>query len=65
MRARSVLMVKCAAYTKPKQGFKADPRWKVGICLGKTDLQDNWIIGDGNRVLLSRSARRVANLSKE
>ena len=32
--------------------------------LGK-DLQDNWIIGDGNRVFFSRSVRRVANMSKE
>ena len=30
----------CFAYSKPKQGFKADPRWKVGICLGKTEIQD-------------------------
>lgn len=55
----------CLAYTKPRQGFKADPRWKIGIYLGKTELQDNWIIGDGNRVFLSRSLRRVENLQKE
>ena len=47
------------AYTKPKQGFKADPRWKVGICLGKSELQDAWVIGDGSRVFLSKSVRRV------
>lgn len=50
---------------KAEAGFKADPRWKIGICLGKTELQDNWIFGDGNRVFLSRSLRRVANLRKE
>ena len=43
------------AYTKPKQGFKADPRWKVGICLGKSELQDAWVIGDGSRVFLRSS----------
>ena len=47
------------AYSKPKQGIKADPRWKVGICLGKTEVQDAWVIGDGNRVFL----RRVADAS--
>ena len=47
------------AYSKPKQGIKADPRWKVGICLGKTEVQDAWFIGDGNRVFL----RRVADAS--
>ena len=51
------------AYSKQKQGFKADPRWKVGICLGKTEMQDAWVIGDGNRVFLSRSLRRVADAS--
>ena len=51
------------AYSKQKQGFKADPRWKVGICLGKTEVQDAWVIGDGNRVFLSRSLRRVADAS--
>ena len=44
--------------TKQKQGFKADPKWKVGICLGKTEVQDAWVIGDGNRVFLSKSIRR-------
>ena len=47
------------AYAKPKQGFKADPHWKVGICLGKSELQDAWVIGDGSRVFLSKSDRRV------
>ena len=51
------------AYSKQKQGFKADPRWKVGICLGKTEVQDAWVIGDGNRVFLSKSLRRVADAS--
>ena len=55
----------CFAYSKPKQGFKADPRWKVGICLGKTEIQDAWVIGDGNRVFLSRSLRRVSNANKQ
>ena len=49
------------AYSKQKQGFKADPRWKVGIC--QTEVQDAWAIGDGNRVFLSRSLRRVADAS--
>ena len=47
------------AYVKPKQGYKADPKWKIGICLGKSETQDCWIIGDGSRVFLSRSIRRV------
>lgn len=47
------------AYTKPKQGFKGDPRWKVGVCLGKSEMQDAWVIGDGSRMFLSRSIRRV------
>ena len=51
------------AYPKQKQGFKADPKWKVGICLGKTEVQDAWVIGDGNRVFLSKSIRRVADAS--
>ena len=51
------------AYSKQKQGFKADPKWKVGICLGKTEVQDAWVIGDGNRVFLSKSIRRVADAS--
>ena len=51
------------AYSKKKQGFKADPKWKVGICLGKTEVQDAWVIGDGNRVSLSKSIRRVADAS--
>ena len=55
----------CFAYTKQKQGYKADQKWKVGICLGKTELQDNWVVGDANRVFLSRSLRRVANASKQ
>ena len=51
------------AYSKQKQGFKADPKWKVGFCLGKTEVQDAWVIGDGNRVFLSKSIRRVADAS--
>ena len=47
------------AYVKPKQGYKADPKSKIGICLGKSETQDCWIIGDGSRVFLSRSIRRV------
>ena len=48
-----------SAYVKHKQGYKADPRWKLGICLGKSETQDCWIVGDGSRVFLSRSIRRV------
>ena len=47
----------CFAYSKP--------RWKVGICLGKTEIQDAWVIGDGNRVFLSRSLRRISNSNKK
>ena len=49
------------AYTKHKQGYKADPRWKIGVCLGKSEVQDAWVIGDGSRVFLSRSICRVQN----
>ena len=42
-----------------QQGYKADPKWKIGICLGKSETQDCWIIGDGSRVFLSRSICRV------
>ena len=55
----------CFAYCKPKQGFKADPKWRIGIYLGKTEIQDNWAIGDVNRVYLSRSMRRMADASKK
>ena len=55
----------CFAYCKPKQGFKADPKWRIGIYLGKTEIQDNWVIGDVNRVYLSRSMRRMADASKK
>ena len=47
----------CFAYGKPKQGYMADPKWRLGIYLGKTELQDNWVIGDVNKVYLSRSLR--------
>ena len=33
--------------------------------LGKTELQDNWVIGDANRVYLSRSLRRMSGASKK
>ena len=49
------------AYSKQKQGFTADPKWKVVICLAKTEMQNAWVIDDGNRVFLSRSLRRVAD----
>ena len=55
----------CFAYCKPKQGYKADPKWRIGIYLGKTEIQDNWVIGDVNRVYLSRSMRRMAGASKK
>ena len=51
------------AYSKRKQGFKADPKWKAGVCLGKTEVQDAWVIGDGDRVFLSKSIRRVTDAS--
>lgn len=63
MRASFARMVRwlllVVAYTKPRQGYKADPPSKVRLCLGKSELQDAWVIGDGSRVFLSRSIRRV------
>ena len=55
----------CFAYCKPKQGYKADPKWRLGMYLGKTELQDNWVIGDANKVYLSRSLRRMSGASKK
>eukprot|EP00913_Durusdinium_trenchii_P032259 g30204.t1 len=55
----------CFAYCKPKQGYKADPKWRLGIYLGKTELQDNWVIGDANKVYLSRCLRRMSGASKK
>ena len=54
---------KTACFAKPVYGYckaesKADAKWRVGLCLGKT-AQDAWIIGDGVDVMLRRSIRRI------
>ena len=45
-------------YTKVGNS-KGDPKWRLGVYLGKTEAQDAYIIGEGGRVLLTKSIRRV------
>ena len=47
------------AFVRPQSG-KGNPTWRMNLFLGKTEGQDSWIVGDGSRVMLTRSVRRLA-----
>ena len=38
---------------------KGDPKWKLGLWIGKTEAQDAYIIAEGHQVMLTKSIRRV------
>ena len=52
-------------FAEPVYGYvkvgskKGDPKWKLGLCIGKTEAQDAYIIADGHQVMLTKSIRRV------
>ena len=38
---------------------KGDPKWKLCLCIGKTEAQDAYIIAESHQVMLTKSIRRV------
>ena len=48
-------------YAFVKTSRKGEARWCKSLFLGKTDVQDSYLVHNGTHLLLSRSVRRVSN----
>ena len=46
-------------FSYPKTNLKGEKKWHESLFLGKTDGQDSFAVYDGERILLTKSVRRI------